>query len=98
MKKSILFLSVLCLALASCENYYVEKLLDHTTVITDVQSYKITLSSSDYGSISTLEANISLAFKLDAERGNKTTLWLQFGCLHLSLPNFPNCRQAVPAR
>lgn len=70
MKKSILCLSVLCLALASCENYYVEKLLDHTTVITDVQSYKITLSSSDYGSISTLEANISLAFKLDAERGN----------------------------
>ena len=61
MKKTILFLSALCLSLASCENYFVEKQLDHTTVITDVRAFEYTLEAGDYATIAKNEANIELA-------------------------------------
>lgn len=61
MKKTLLFLSVLCLSLVSCENYFVEKQLDHTTVITDVRAFEYVLEAGDYATIAKNAANIELA-------------------------------------
>lgn len=61
MKKTILFLSALCLSLASCEDYFVEKQLDHTSFITDVRAFEYTLEADDYATIAKSEANIALA-------------------------------------
>lgn len=65
MKKSIFFLSALSLALVSCEDYYVEKQMKHTTVIEDVRAFEYTLEAGDYATIAKNASNVEMALAQD---------------------------------
>lgn len=65
MKRNIISLSLLALALSACEDY--NEQFDITTELTDVKNMELTLSKSDYASIAGNSKNKALAESLNGE-------------------------------
>lgn len=71
MKKSILFAACI-LALASCENFYLDNQLHYQPSITDVRNFTYTLTEADYGTIAANATNKATALAMGKFEGDSS--------------------------
>ena len=71
MKKSILFAACM-LALASCENFYLDNQLHYQPSITDVRNFTYTLTEADYGTIAANATNKATALAMGKFEGDSS--------------------------